>query len=413
MSAANGRRRVAVTGLGVVTPVGIGVDEFWDALRAGRSGIAEIEAFDTDSQRVRIAGELADFDPTDWLEAKDVHRNDELSHFALAAAQLAVSDAELGPSDHDLDRAATVFGTAAGGFRTMVDQANHLHERGPRTVSPFTIPAMLPNMPAGAISMRFGFRGPSMCPVSACASSADAIGWGFRIVRDGYADSCLVGGSEALTNSLSLAAFASLRALSTRNDDPAGASRPFDADRDGFVMAEGAAALMLEPLDRAQARGARIYGEICGYGQTSDAHHETAPDPSGDGAVRAMQLALAEADEEPAAVDYVNAHGTSTPLSDATEARALRRLFGRSVPASSTKSMTGHLLGAAGAVEAAATLLAIRDGSAPPTINYTTPDPECDIDCVPNEARELDIGVALSNAMGFGGHNVALVFRRP
>jgi 3-oxoacyl-[acyl-carrier-protein] synthase II len=413
----NGHRRVAVTGLGAVSPVGIGVDAFWEALLAGRSGIAEIEGFDTEAQRVRIAGEVRDFDPSDWLPAKDVKRNDPLSHLALAAAQLAVDDAAF--EAQDPERVATVFGTAAGGFRTMVDQTMQLHERGPRMVSPFTIPAMLPNMAAGAISIRFGFGGPSMCPVSACASSADAVGWGFRMVRDGYADACLTGGAEALTNALSLAAFANLRALSTKNDAPQGASRPFDLDRDGFVLAEGAAALMLEPLDRAIARGAPVYGEVCGYGQASDAHHATAPDPSGKGAVRAIRAALAEAGEQPERIGYVNAHGTSTPLSDAVETKALKQVFGGDdggpvpVPVSSTKSMTGHLLGAAGALESAACLLAMRDGWLPPTINYTTPDPDCDIDCVPNEARRSDVDVALCNAMGFGGHNVALVFRRP
>jgi 3-oxoacyl-[acyl-carrier-protein] synthase II len=395
-----------------VTPLGTGVEPVWEALRTGCSGIGPIEGFETEGQRVRIAGEVRDLDPHDWMPAREVARSDALTHFALAAAKQAIDDAEFHP--HDGDGVATIFSTAAGGFRTMCDQAHRLKARGPRLVSPFTIPAMLPNMPAAAISIRFGFGGPSLCPVSACASSADAIGHGFRLVRDGYADACLAGGAEALTNALSLAAFANLRALSTRNEDPAGASRPFDADRDGFVLAEGAAALMLEPLDHAIARGAHVYGEVAGYAQTSDAHHETAPDPMGASAARAIRKALDDAAESADAVDYVNAHGTSTPMSDAVETRALRTVFGdraAQVPISSTKSMTGHLLGAAGALESVVCLLSMRDGVVAPTINYRRPDPACDLDYVPNEAREVDVDVALCNSMGFGGHNVALVLR--
>jgi 3-oxoacyl-[acyl-carrier-protein] synthase II len=408
---ANGHRRVAVTGIGIVSPVGVGVDAFWSALLAGRSGVSAIEGFDTGGQRVRIAGQVRDFRVDEVMSVKEAKRTDPLSRFAVGAAQMAVDDAGFEPDDPA--RVATVFGTAAGGFGTIVDQARQLQERGPRQVSPFTIPAVLPNMAAGAISMRFGFGGPTVCAASACASSADAIGWGFRLVRDGYADACLAGGSEALVNALSLAAFANLRALSSRNDEPEAASRPFDANRDGFVLAEGAGALMLEPLERALARGAPVYAEVAGYGQASDAHHETAPDPTGAGMARAIREALADAGEE--RVDYVNAHGTSTPLSDAVETKALRGAFGReadAIPVSSTKSMTGHLCGAAGAVEAAACALAIRDGTIPPTINYETADAHCDLDYVPNEARARDVRVALSNAMGFGGHDVALVLRR-
>ena len=416
MEGSNGRtpRRVAVTGVGVVSPIGTGVDAFWDCLLAGRSGIGRIRRFDTEGQRVHIAGEVDDFEAKDWMLAKDVKRVDRFCHLSQAAAQLAIDDAEFVPDEPT--RVGTVFSSAVAGIIGHSDEVRKMQVRGPRGVSPYTIPALIGNMAGGTIAMRFGFGGPCICPVSACASSADATGLAFRLVRDGYADACLAGGGDAPVSDFVVAAFANLRALSTRNDDPAGASRPFDAERDGFVLAEGAAALMLEPLHRAEARGAKVYAEVCGYGVSSDAYHPTAPDPGGAGAARAIVAALEDADLPPDSVGYINAHGTSTPMSDAGETRAVRRALGDHadrVAISSTKSMTGHLLGAAGAIESAACVLTIRDGRIPPTINYRTPDPECDLDYVPNEARSADVDVALCNAMGFGGHNVVVAFRRP
>ena len=407
------RHRVAVTGLGVLSPVGIGTARFWNALTAGRSGIHELDGPLVDGQHVRIAGEVRDFAPEDWLCVKDVKRLDRFCQLALAAADMAVADAEFEPAD--ATRVGTVFGSGIGGVTTAQRGVIQHHRKGPAGVHPMTIPGCIANMAAAQIAMRYGFGGPSVCPVTACASSADAVGWAFRLVRDGYADACVAGGAEACVRSIALAGFANLRALSTRNDDPQGACRPFDATRDGFVLAEGAGALLLERLDHALARGARIHAEVCGYGQSSDAFHETAPQADGEGPARAMVQALAEAGHDPAEVAYVNAHATGTPLADATETGAVRLALGDHadrVAISSTKSMTGHMLGATGAVEAIATVLALRDQIMPPTINYQTPDPRCDLDCVPNVARRAEIGVALSNAMAFGGHNVSLAFRR-
>ncbi|MDQ3933748.1 MAG: beta-ketoacyl-ACP synthase II [Actinomycetota bacterium] len=416
MAGTNGfeRRRVAVTGLGVVAPVGIGLDAFWENLLAGRSGIERLDYLvEDDRHRVVIGGQVSDFEPGDWLSESDVTRVDRFVQLGIVAARMAVEDAEFEPDDPS--RVATSFGTAVAGMGTFSREILRLAEGGPKVVSPYTMPGGIPNMVAGYVSERCGFGGPSLCPASACSSSAHAIGWGYRLIRDGYADACLAGGSESPLDSVCVASMANLRALSTRNDDPHGASRPFDAGRDGFILAEGGAALMLEPLDQALARGAKVYAEVCGYGEASDAFHATRPHPEGDGAVRAIEAALAEAELEPSAVDYVNAHGTSTPLSDAIETKALHRSLGdtaKRIPISSTKSMTGHLIGAAGALESAATVMTIRDGWIPPTINYETPDPECDLDYVPNEKRQADIDVALCNSMGFGGHNVVVVFRR-
>lgn len=406
-------RRVVLTGAGAVTPLGLDVADTWRGVLAGRSGISPISRFELDGHRVRIAGEVHDFDAADWLELKDVKRLDRVAHLGLAAAQMAVDDA--GPLTADPDRVATIFSSGVGGAATIARGVRVLDDAGPARVSPMFIPSSIANMSAGLIAMRFGFGGPNTCPVTACASSADAVGWGYRLVRDGYADACLAGGSEACVVPIAIAGFANIRALSTRNDDPQRACRPFDATRDGFVLSEGAAAVMIEPLESALARRAPIYAEICGYGQTADAYHETAPQPDGRGSARAIAAALAEAELAPADVAYVNAHGTSTPMSDLIETRALHRAFGEhagSLAVSSTKSMTGHLLGATGALETIFTALALHDGKLPPTINHEHPDPECDLDYVPNRARAMHLDAAISNSMGFGGHNVCLAFRR-
>jgi len=407
------RRRVVITGVGALSPLGLDASSTWDGMLAGRSGISRITSFDTEGHKVHIAGQVRGFDPAQWLEIKDIKRLDRVTHLALAASQMAVDDA--GELTAHKDCVATIFSSGMGGVQTFMSAVNTLEASGPGRVPPMTIPGGIVNISAGVIAMRFGFGGPNLCPVTACASSSDAIGFGYRLVRDGYADACLAGGAEAALHTISIAGFANLRALSTRNDEPERASRPFDAERDGFVMAEGAAALILEPLEDALRRGAPIYAEICGYGQTADAFHETAPQPEGAAAARAILASLAESGVQPEQVGYINAHGTSTVLSDALETRAIRRaLNGHAdhVAVSSTKSMTGHMLGAAGAIEAMAAALTLRDQVIPPTINYEQPDPRCDLDYVANEARHAAVDVALSNSMGFGGHNVCLTMRR-
>lgn len=407
-----GRRPVVVTGIGVVSPVGSG-ERFWDALVAGKSGIDRITRFDAGEYPVRIAGEVRDLELGDWLEIKDIKRLDRFSHLALIAAAMAVADARFTPADPD--RVGVVFGTAIGGAETMRLGSVAEHCQGPRYVSPKLVPTSIPNMAAAHIALRHGFRGPSVCPVTACSSSADAIGWGARLVRDGYADACLVGGSEAAVCAPIIAGFAQIRALSKRNDAPESAARPFDASRDGFVLSEGAGALLLESAEAAQARGALVYAEVAGYGQATDAYHETAPEPGGLGAARSITVALADAGATVEQIGYVNAHGTATRLSDVAETTALRLALGEHaerIMVSSTKSMTGHLLGASGAIEAAATVLALRDGIVPPTINLEQPDPKCDLDYVPGSARKIALDAALSMSMGFGGHNVCLVFCR-
>jgi 3-oxoacyl-[acyl-carrier-protein] synthase II len=403
---------VVITGIGVVTPIGTGAEVFWRRLLAGVSGVGPIGAFDASGLRVRIAAEVRDFDPADWMPRKEARRLDRFCQLGLAAAHLAVDDA--GPARIDRTAGATLVGTAIGGATTMIEGVRTDIER-PDAVSPFFVPSSIANMASATIARRHEFGGASGSPVTACASSADAIGQGYRLVRDGYASACLAGGTEACIASCLVAGFANLRALSTRNDEPHLTPRPFDAERDGFVMAEGAGILLLEPAPTALSRGAHIYAEVCGYGQTNDAFHATAPDPAGQGAARAMRVALGEALLDPPDVDYVNAHGTGTRLSDAAETAALKLAFGdyaRQLRVSSTKSMTGHMLGAAGVVEAAACALAIDRGWVPPTINYRVPDPACDLDYVPNVARQHQVNVAMSNSLAFGGHNVSLVFRR-
>ncbi len=405
--------RVVVTGIGPVTPVGTGVEEFWTGLTTGRNGIGPIERFDASDLPVHLAGDVRDFDPSAWMDAKEIRRTDRFVHYAIASAKLAWQDA--GTPEIPSERAAVVFSTGIGGIETLLRQHSVLLEKGPGRVSPFMVPALMANAAAGHIAMIFGFTGPNFCTVSACASGAHAVGEGFRMVRDGLADLALVGGSEAATLPLTVAAFAQMTAL-TKNTDPETASRPFDAARDGFVLSEGACALVIERADRAEARGARVYAEIAGYGASDDAFHITAPDPKGTGAAIAIRRALEDAGEEPSVVDYVNAHGTSTQLNDAGETAALKAALGdevaHRVAVSSTKSMTGHMLGAAGAVEAAASVLAIQRGVIPPTIHYETPDPECDLDYVANEARVAEVDFAISDSFGFGGQNAVVAFRR-
>ena len=406
------RRKVVITGIGPVTPVGIGVDAFWDGLITGRNGVREISAFDHSALSVSVAGEVADFIPSDFLDLKEARRTDPFAQYAIASAMLAWQDA--GNPEVVSERGGAIYATGIGGVQTLLSQHMVLLEKGPGRVSPFMVPMLMANAGAGHIAMKFGLTGPNYCTVSACASSNHAIGEGMRLIRDGYLDLCVVGGSEAATIPLTVAAFAQMTAL-TKNPDPETASRPFDAERNGFVLSEGGCALILESQEHAAARGARVYAEVAGYGASDDAHHITAPDPKGSGATLAMRWALQDAGESPEAVSYVNAHGTSTPLNDAAETRAIKAALGeevaRSIPVSSTKSMTGHMLGAAGAVEGAVCALAIQRGVVPPTIHYRTPDPDCDLDVVPNEARDAKVSLTLSNSFGVGGQNACVALR--
>jgi 3-oxoacyl-[acyl-carrier-protein] synthase II len=407
-------RRVAVTGLGIVSPVGVGVDKAWDALTAGRSGVAVITSFDVSEYTTRFAACIDDFDPGAVLDAKEARRLSRFQQFALVAAAEALADAGIGEvAGDEAERIGVVVGSGIGGLGLMEEQARVLAERGPSRVSPFLVPGMIIDVAAGLISIRYGFKGINYAVVSACATGNHAIGEAFESIRRGAADVVVAGGVDAGVTPLGLAGFAAARALSTRNDDPQGASRPFDAGRDGFVIGEGGAVLVLEDWDRAVTRGATIRGEILGFGATADAYHVTAPAPDGNGACRSMRLALEQAGLEPSAVGYINAHGTSTPLGDTAETGSIKAVFGRQAPpVSSTKSMTGHLLGGAAAVEAVACIRALETGLLPPTINYTDPDPECDLDYIPNVARATYPAVALSNSFGFGGHNASIIFGR-
>lgn len=407
--------RVVITGMGVISPLGNELESFWSALVRGESGIRRITRFDASEFRTQIAGEVLDFDPTLYMDRKEARRMDRFTQFALGAAALAIEDAGLDLDREDRERVGVILGSGIGGIATLEDQARLLYEKGPGRVSPFFVPMMIGNMAAGQIALAYGLYGPNVTLVTACASSNNAIGDAMRAIKYGEVDVVITGGAEAAITPLALAGFCSMKALSTRNEEPARASRPFDAGRDGFVMAEGAAILILESEEHARRRGARIYAEVAGYGLSCDAHHVTAPEPEGRGAALAMQRAMADAGVTPGEVDYINAHGTSTPLGDAAETAGIKRAFGTAasrVAVSSTKSMTGHLLGAAGALEAVVCVQAIRHGIIPPTINYETPDPECDLDYVPNKARKADVRVALSNGFGFGGHNATLCFRR-
>jgi 3-oxoacyl-[acyl-carrier-protein] synthase II len=409
---AESRRRIVVTGIGPVTPVGVGVDAFWEALLAGRGGIRLIERFDTSELPVRIGGEVDSFDPAEDLGQKEIRRTDRAVHFAVAAAKLAWADAGEPSVDHA--RTAVMFSTGIGGIESMLKQHEVFLSRGADRVSPFMVPMLMPNAAAGHVAMTFGFTGPNECITTACAAGAHAVGEAYRVIRNGLADVAIAGGTEASVIPFCIAGFAQMQALS-RNPDPSRASRPFDRDRDGFVLSEGAGALVLEDSERAEARGARIYAEVAGYGASADAYHITAPEPEGLGAIQAMQAALEDAGERPEAVGYINAHGTSTQLNDAAETKAIKKSLGDhayQVAVSSTKSMTGHMLGAAGAVEAAISALTVLHGEIPPTINYENADEVCDLDYVPNEKRSADVRLALSNSFGFGGQNACVALRR-
>jgi 3-oxoacyl-[acyl-carrier-protein] synthase II len=407
-------RRVVVTGLGPVTPIGTGVDDFWSALVAGRSGAGPITRFDATDFKSQVACEINDFDIADYLPAPRARRLDRFSQLAYAAATLALADAQLKPTDPDPTRVGMVIGSGIGGIGLWEEEHTKMLQRGPRFVSPSLIAMMIPNAAAGSLAIEFGFTGPNECTVTACASSGHALARAIAYIRNGEADVVLVGGAESCISPMSVASFCSARALTTRNDDPVGASRPFEANRDGFVIGEAATVLVLESIEHATGRGAPILAEATGYGLSCDAYHLVAPHPDGAGATAAMTAALADAQIAPGEVGYINAHATSTPLGDASEAKAIRKVFGSQPPPSSaTKSMTGHLLGAAGATEAAAAILAMVRGVLPPTINYEKPDPECDLDVVPNQARQARVDVVMSNSFGFGGHNVSVLFARP
>ncbi len=407
------RRRVVVTGIGMITPLGSTVETTWQGILAGRSGIGPITRFDTSGLETTIAGEVRDFDPTLYMDRKEIRRADRFAQLAVATAGQALADASLAITPENAPRVGVAFGSGIGGVSTLVDNIL-AHAKDPRKVSPFMIPMMIIDMAAGEIAMKYGAKGSNMAHVSACASSAHAIGEAAATIGRGQADVMLAGGSEAGLIKISIAAFNQARALSTRNDDPAGASRPFDRDRDGFVFSEAAGCLVLEELEHARSRGARIIAEVIGHGMSADAYHITAPAEGAEGAVRAMRMAIADAGVAASDVDYINAHGTSTQANDGSETAAIKTVFGKhayELAVSSTKSMTGHTLGAAGAIEVIFCVLAMRDGMLPPTINQHTPDPECDLDYVPNAARAARVDVAMSNSMGFGGHNASLIMR--
>lgn len=409
------KRRVVVTGLGALTPVGNSAEEYWAAITQGKSGIGPVTKFDAKNLPTRIAGEIKNFDPLKWLDKKEARRLDPYLKYAIACAAMAVEDAALNVEKVERTRFGVLVGSGIGGITTLLESHKDLLEKGPDRVSPFFIPMLIINMASGLISMRYGAKGPNSAVVTACATGNHAIGDAFKIIQRNDADVMIAGGAEAIITELTFAGFCQMKAMSTRNDEPTKASRPFDADRDGFVCSEGGGLVVLESLEHAVKRDARIYAEVLGYGMTSDAYHMTAPDPEGDGAARCMAEALRDAGVAPTDVGYINAHGTSTPYNDKFETMGIKRVFGSHatrLPVSSTKSMIGHLLGAAGGVEAIATVLAIHHGLLPPTINYETPDPECDLDYVPNQARKQEVEIALSNAFGFGGTNATLAFRR-
>jgi 3-oxoacyl-[acyl-carrier-protein] synthase II len=410
------RRRVVVTGMGVISPIGNTLEEFWTHAKAGVPGITRVSRFDPTGFASQIVGETKGFDPFRYMEKKEARRMDPVQQYAMAGAQQAFDHAGLASGSLEPERAGVVVGSGIGGIETFEKQHSILLSQGPDRVSPFFIPMMIIDLCAGLISMRFNFKGPNYATVSACSSGAHAIADAFRIIQRGEADLMITGGSEASITPAALAGFCSARALSTRNQQPEKASRPFDKERDGFVMAEGAGILILESLEHARNRGVKILAEIAGVGCTADAYHITAPAPGGEGAVRAMRLALEDAALTPDSVDYINAHGTSTDLNDATETQAIKTVFGdraKKIPISSTKSMIGHLLGAGGAVELVATVMSIQEGVLHPTINYEFPDPACDLDYVPNRMRPADVKVAISNSFGFGGHNICIAVKKP
>ena len=407
-------RRVVVTGLGMVTPLGTGVDKSWEAVCSGTSGIAPITKFDATGFSSQIAGEVKDFRSQDFMDKQEIRRFDIFIHYAIASARMAMEDARLKIDANNCYRVGAVTGTGLGGLATLEHYHSVLLEKGPKRISPFFIPGIIANMVPGQIAIEFGVKGPNLSIETACAASSHAVGESFRMIRDGISDAMITGGAEAVITPLALGGFCSMRALSTRNDAPEKASRPFDLDRDGFIMGEGSGILILEELEAARERGVTIYAEVVGYGLTGDAYHVSAPDPEGDGAIQCMRMALDFAGLQPEEIDYINAHGTSTKLNDLSENKAIKAVFGEhayKLCISSTKSVTGHLLGGAGGVEAIFTVLTLKNGIIPPTMNYETPDPECDLDYVPNVARKADVKLAMSNSFGFGGTNASLIFK--
>jgi 3-oxoacyl-[acyl-carrier-protein] synthase II len=406
------RRRVVITGFGTINSLSSDLETFWKKICEGHSGIVTIKSFDTTEFKVKFGGEVQDFDPEKYIDPREAKRLDQFAAFALAAAEVAVRDSGIDFSKEDLTNCGVIIGSGIGGLHEIEEQHTRLIEKGPNRISPFMIPKLMVNAASGQISIRFGLRGPNSAVATACASASNAIGDAFKLIQRGVADVMVSGGSEAALTPMGLSGFIALRALSTRNDDPKSASRPFDADRDGFVLSEGSGIMVLEELERAKKRGAKIYAEIVGYGMSADGSHITAPDPEGTGAAKAMANALHDAELNPSDIQYINAHGTSTPLGDVAETKALKKVFGdgiKRIPVSSTKSQMGHLLGASGSVELIVTALAIQRSVLPPTINYGRPDPECDLDYVPNTARDAKIRCAMSNSFGFGGHNTALI----
>lgn len=408
------KRRVVVTGIGAVTPLGNNIEETWENIKAGKSGVGPLTRLDASKFTANVAAEVKDFDIEQYIERKEARKMDRFTHYALAASIMAMKDANLEISEELAPRAGVWIGSGIGGMETYEQQFTTFLERGARRVSPFFIPMLIPDMAAGQVSIHLGAKGINSCTVTACATGTNSIGDAFKVIERGDADVMITGGAEAPIVNMAVAGFCASTALTT-NDDPAKASRPFDANRDGFVIGEGAGIVILEELEHAKARGAKIYGEVIGYGATGDAHHITAPAPGGEGAARAMKQALADGGVEPSAVEYINAHGTSTPYNDLYETMAVKSVFGEhayKLAMSSTKSMTGHLLGAAGGVEAIFTVLSLKEGVLPPTINLETPDPECDLDYVANEVRNANITYAMSNSLGFGGHNASLLFKK-
>ncbi len=408
-------RRVVVTGMGLVIPTGIGVETVWKNVCEGKSGIGVLKRFDTNGFETKIAGEVKNFNPELYIDKKEIKKMDLFIQYAIAATKEALEDAQLNITPENAEQIGVIVGTGLGGLPTLEKYHKILLEKGPGRISPFFIPSLIANLASGHIAIQFGPKGPNTCVVTACATGAHCIGDAFRTIVYGDAEAMITGGTEANITPLTIGGFNAMKALSTRNDEPEKACRPFEKNRDGFVVAEGAGIVILEELQFALKRNAKIYGELVGYGYTGDAYHITAPSPDGDGAVRCMRMAIKDAGLKPEEVDYINAHGTSTPLNDLTETIAIKTVFGdyaKKVPISATKSMTGHLLGAAGSTEAIFTILAIRDGILPPTINYEEPDPQCDLDYVPNVARQQPLNIAMSNAFGFGGTNATLVFKK-
>lgn len=408
-------RRVVITGIGALTPVGKSAPDFWNGLLSGKSGVRVIDQFDTTDFPTKFAAQLEDYTPTDYFERKEARRLDLVAQYALVASEEALEDSGVDLEGIDKDRVAVIVGTGIGGMRTFYEQSIAFHERGPRGVSPFFIPMLIPDIVAGQISIKYGFRGPNFCAVSACATGSHNIGIAYDMIKYGQSDMAITGGAEAPVTRIGISGFNAMKAMSTRNDAPEKASRPFDTDRDGFVLGEGSGIFFLEELESAQKRGARIYGELLGYGYSADAYHITAPDPEGGGVILAMNNALKAAGIKPTDVDHINMHGTSTPLGDIAETNSIKKVFGdhaHTMNLNSTKSMTGHTLGAAGAIESVASLLAIYHGTIPPTINLENQDPECDLNYTANEPVVRDIKYALNNAFGFGGHNSTLVFKK-